>query len=311
MATQSSSLPIVSIVVLSHARAGCLGRVLDSIAQQSYPNIEVIVVDNKSNSSAEIARIVHSYQGVKLLQNDDNLGYTGGMNRGLAAASGRYVHFTVDDVIFAKTCIAHLAEYMERQPSVGLLSGILYNEEGLIDCAGGRVDLAPVYAHTIFGAGEKDIGQFSAPYTVKYISGAMIFGRVDLLKRLKGFRRDFFIYCEDSELCARVSKLGYDLAVVPQAKATALDEPHAFTSEGIAFHKIKNFFALYLLHARLRVLPEFFLRYGVISFPKYLLTNRKMVWPLMKAWGWFLFKTPSLLWERFRSRSLAAVFQSQ
>ena len=230
------------------------------------------------------------------------------MNRGLAAATGEYIHFTVDDVTFARDCFEQLTKYIGDKPSVGLLSGVLYDEDGLINSAGGKVDLDPVYAHTIFGEGEKDVGQFSDAYAVKYISGAMIFGRMDLLRRLKGFRPDFFIYSEDAELCARVSKLGYDIAVVPQAKATVLDMPHAFTSEGIAFHKLKNLFALYLLHARFRVLPGFLLRYGVITFPKYLLNKRKFVWPLVMAWGWFIVKTPSLLWERFSSRRVVGEY---
>lgn len=302
----NKSLPLVSVIILSHQRPGYLWRVLDSVLAQSYRNLEIIVVDNRSRDSDEIARIVHSYEGVRLVQNKTNLGFTGGMNKGIEAATGLYLHLTVDDVLFEKDCLQQLVEYMESQPSTGLLSGILYNEDGSIRCAGGKVDLAPVYTKTIFGAGEKDIGQFSAAYPVKYIPGGMIFSRADLLKQLKGFRRDFFIYGEDSELCARVSKLGYDIVVVPQAKVTVLDVPHAFTPEGIAFHKLKNLFTLYLLHARLRVLPEFLWRYGIMTFPKYLLTDRKFIWPLMKAWGWFLAKTPSLLSERFRNRSLAA-----
>lgn len=301
-----NNLPLVSVIILSHQRPGYLLKALDSITAQSYQNLEIIVVDNKSRFSDEIARIVHSYEGVRLVQNEINLGFTGGMNKGIEAATGLYLHLTVDDVIFEKTCLQQLVEYMESQPSTGLLSGILYNEDGSIRCAGGKFDLAPVYTKTIFGAGEKDTGQFSEAYPVKYIPGGMIFSRSDLMKRLKGFRRDFFIYCEDSELCARVAKMGYDIVVVPQARATVLDVPHAFTPEGIAFHKLKNLFTLYLLHARLRVLPEFLWRYGVITFPKYLLTDRKFIWPLMKAWGWFLAKTPSLLSERFRNRSLAS-----
>ena len=299
-----SNLPLVSVIVLSHSRPHYLAKALASLAVQSYPRLEIIVVDNKSPSSEEVAEIVHSYKGMKLLQNSTNLGFTRGMNKGIEAASGRYLHLTVDDVFFEADCIEHLVKYLESEPLVGLASGILYNEDGSIRCAGGKFDLTPIFKQTIFGAGERDVGQFSQAYSVKYIPGGMIFSRSDLIKRLNGFRRDFFIYSEDSELCARVSKLGYVIAVVPQAKATVLDAPHAFTPEGIAFHKIKNLFTLYGLHARFRVLPEFLLRYGIISFPKYLLTNRKLIWPLIRAWGWFLIKTPSLLSERFRNRRL-------
>jgi hypothetical protein len=57
---------------------------------------------------------------------------------------------------------------------------------------------------------------------------------------------------------------------------------------------------MYLLHARWRVLPEFFLRFGLIVPVRAAFANRKMVWPLTKAWAWFLFKVPSLVRERVR-----------
>jgi hypothetical protein len=98
-----------------------------------------------------------------------------------------------------------------------------------------------------------------------------------------------------------VAKAGYTITIVPQAKAYVLDAPHAFKSEGIAFHKTKNLFSLYLVHARLRVLPEFYLRYGVINLLRALGSDRKIVWPMIRAWGWFLFMTPSLLRERYRA----------
>lgn len=307
----NEKLSVVSIVVLSHNRPQYLVQALDSITSQTYPHLEIIVVDNRSPCSPEIARIVQSYQRTTLVQNESNLGFTGGMNKGIEAASGGYIHLTVDDVLLDKDCIQHLAGYLDGHPSVGMLSGILTNEDGSIRCAGGRFDLSPIYLQTIFGAGERNLAQFSQPYPVKYIPGGMIFSRLDFMKRLKGFRPDFFIYSEDAELCARVSKLGCDIVVVPQAKATVLNAPHSFTPEGIAFHKIKNIFTLYLLHARFRVIPEFLLRYGIISFPRYLLTKRKLVWPLTRAWGWFIVNTPSLLWERFRNRSLASNRQGQ
>jgi GT2 family glycosyltransferase len=293
------SVPLVSVVVLSHDRPGYLRRVLDSITSQSYPNLEIIVVDNQSDSSETIACLVNQYANVQLIQTGANLGFTGGMNFGLDAASGEYVHCTLDDVLLDKDCIRHLAEYMQQHPATGLLSGVLYHEDGAtIHSAGGKFSLSSVYRRRLFGAGEKDTGQFQRPYEVNYVPGGMIFSRLDLLRRLNGFRREFFMYTEDMDLCLRVAKLGHAIVVVPAAKVRVLDAPHAFKSESIAFHKFKNFFSLYLLHARARVLPEFYLRYGVINLLRALVSDRQMVWPMLRAWGWFLRKSPEFIKER-------------
>ena len=296
-----NEMPLTSVIVVSYDRPGYLPAALNSITAQSYPNLEIIVVDNPSGASEEIKQIVGRYDRVKLVRNAANLGFTGAMNRGIAAANGVYVYCTLDDIVLDADCISQFVAHAEQHSEDGLLSGILINDDGeTIRCAGGIYTLAPVFRRTIVGAGEREHGQFSKPYQVNYVPGGMIFARLDLLRRLNGFRKQFFMYSEDTDLCARVTRSGRTITIVPQAKAIVTDAPHAFKHEGIAFHKVKNLFSLYLLHARLRVLPEFYLRYGVINFLRALVSDRKIVWPMMRAWAWFLLNAPGFLKERYR-----------
>lgn len=293
--------PLVSIIVLSHNRPGYLSRVLDSVVGQTYPALEVIVVDNRSAASGEIAELVRGYPSVRLVPNVGNPGYTGGMNRGLKEAAGEYVYLTVDDVLLERDCVEHLVGHALTHPSKGLLAGIIMNEDRrTICCAGGEFSLAPVYQRRSIGEGEQDTGQFARPFEVSCVDGAMIFSRLDFMRALGGFREEFFIYSDSIELSARVLKAGGTITVVPQARVYVSDLPHEFTQEGVSFHKMKNLYTMYLLHARWRVLPEFFLRYGLIVPLRAIYSNRELIWPQIKAWGWFLSKAPSLLQERRR-----------
>ena len=295
------SQPLVSVIVLSYKRPQFLAAALDSIRSQSYLAVEVIVVDNNSAESAEIERLVRGYSGVKLVMNAVNLGYTGGMNAGLIAASGEYVHFTTDDVQLERDCLEHLVKYDQAHSVIGLLGGTLLTEDReTICCAGGEFALDAVYHRKNFGEGEKDIGQFACPFEVSCIDGAMIFGRTEFLRALGGFRSEFFVYSDSIELSARVHKVAGRIVIVPKAKAYVHNAPHAFTDERLSFHRTKNLYAMYLLHARWRVLPEFFLRYGLIVPLRSMYANRKMAWPLVRAWAWFLFRAPSLVYERVR-----------
>ena len=303
----SNAYPLVSVVVLSYDRPESLKQSLDSIVSQSYGNLEVIVVDNKSKSSGKIAKLLAHYPTMRLVANRNNLGFTGGMNRGLREASGTYVYFTEDDLIVEENCISTLVEYMERNPSTGLASPIIYNnEDNTIRCAGGDVALDAVYRKEVFGAGAKDTGQFQRAFDVNFIAGAAIFGPLELLRRLNGFREDFFMYSEDHELCLRVLKLGLGISVVPGAKVFHCEQSVPALNPTIEFHKLKNFFCLYLLHAPVRVLPEFYLRYGVINFLRALGTDGVRAWSIIKAFCWFAFKAPSLIVERRRSAHLKA-----
>lgn len=293
------SKPLVSVVVLSHDRPEHLPKVLDSIVGQTYPAVELLVVDNRSARSREIARLVSAYPGARLVALDRNVGYTGGMNRGIREAAGEYVYLTVDDCALAADCVERLVEDAEAHPSEGLRAGIIMREDRrTIVCAGGEFALAPVYLRRDIGAEEEDRGQFAEPFEAACLDGAMVFARLPYLRALGGFREEFFIYSDSIELSARVRKAGGRVRIVPSARAYVFDAPHVFTEERISFHKMKNLWAMYLLHARWRVLPEFFLRYAVVVPLRTMRRNRKTVGPLCKAWAWFLYRSPSLLLER-------------
>jgi GT2 family glycosyltransferase len=293
--------PIVSVVVLSHDRPDYLPLVLDSITAQTYPALEVLVVDNRSARSPEIARLVAGYAGVRLVALGENLGYTGGMNRGMREASGEYVYLTVDDCTLAADCIERLVADAREHPTEGLRAGLLmFADRRTIACAGGEFALSAVYERRNHGAGEEDAGQFAEPFEVSCLDGAMVFGRLAYLRALGGFREEFFIYSDSIELSARVRKAGGRIRVVPAARAYVHESPRALTHERLTFHKMKNLWAMYLLHARWRVLPEFFLRYALLFPVREMRADRRNVGPLCRAWAWFLRRSPALLLERVR-----------
>jgi len=300
--------PLVSVVLLSYNRPAYLQQALDSLLSQSYKNLEITVVDNQSPASAEVALIVNLHPNVKLIQNSINLGYAGGMNTGIAQADGDYVLLTEDDIILDKDCVRNLVEYLYEEPTADLISPIIYNRtEGTIRFAGGSLTLGGVFRREIYGAGERDTGQFTEPFNVGYIDGAMMFARRDFWKQFKGFREDYFMYVDAVELCTRVSKAGKSMAVVPQAKAYHFEPHHKPAPPEIEFHKVKNFFALHLLHAPARNLPEFICRYLIINGLRTLLGrngNSRQVF--LKALVWVARKTPSLLKERYaQNRALS------
>ena len=300
-----SSSRLVSVVLLSYNRPEYLRESLESLLRQSYANLQITVIDNPSRASAEVARIVNRHRRVKLIQNPANLGYAGGMNRGLAQADGHYVFLTEDDIVLKSDCIERLVQCLEAEASVALVAPIIYNKrEQTIRCAGGDFTLGAVYRMKIHGAGEQDTGQFPEPFDVGYIDGAAMFARKDFWQRYGGFRAEYFMYVEAVELCARVGRSGQRMMVVPAAKVYHFEPLERATPPEIEFHKVKNFFSLYLLHAPARHLPEFVCRYAVLNTARTLM-GRTVNTPraFLKALLWVAGKTPSLLKERYRKRS--------
>ena len=85
-----SKQPLVSIITLNWNNTDVTCAFLSSIKQENtYKNIEVIVVDNASSGNPSEAFLA-VYPATKFIRNDKNLGFSGGNNTGIRAASGEY-----------------------------------------------------------------------------------------------------------------------------------------------------------------------------------------------------------------------------
>jgi glycosyltransferase involved in cell wall biosynthesis len=114
------SHPLVSICIPTYNRAGMIGKAIESALAQSYPHLEVIVVDNASTDDTE--SIVRQFADSRMVyyRNDENLGLFGNFNRCLEFAKGDIIHILhSDDFIdpdFTRTCV----QFFVAHPSVML-----------------------------------------------------------------------------------------------------------------------------------------------------------------------------------------------
>jgi GT2 family glycosyltransferase len=298
--------PSVSVIVLSYNRPALLSEALASLRAQTHRACEVTVVDNPSPASEEVARVVAEFSDFKLFRSRVNLGYAAGMNRGIEMSAGVYTLITEDDIVLDRDCIRRLAEHAEEDPETGLAGPVIYNKsEGTVRCAGGDFELGGVYRMKIHGEGARDVGQFARPVQVTYIDGAVMFARTDFWRRLGGFREEFFMYGEAVELCAKAAKTGKRLTLVPGAKVKHFEPPpDANSSPEFAFHRHKNLFLLYLLHAPARYMPEFLCRYVGLGLLR--AAAGGSLRPFLRALVWTARRTPSLLRERAGSHDAHA-----
>lgn len=245
----------ISVVVLSYNRPALLADALASIARQAYQPHEVIVVDNPSDASAEIAHVVSNSPNVRLLALPLNIGFAGGMNAGLTVATADHVFLTEDDLVLDAHCLGALAAAMRTRSAPAVLAPVMYNRAaGTVRCAGGRLSLRSVYG--------LDVHTTLPPQDdLSFVPGAALFAPKTLWDDVGGFREDFFMYLEDCELCLRLRRHGVPIAVVSDARVDHFEPPDALTPDHIEFHKHKNLLALYVLHARWPWVFAFAFRY--------------------------------------------------
>ena len=297
----------VTAVVLSYNRPHCLRESLLALTRQNYPAVRIVVVDNRSPASGQVAEVAAAFAGVELIRNAANLGFTGGMNAGVAAATGRYVLLIEDDIVAEPTCIAALVKCLESHPEVAMCSGVMHNRsDGSIRCAGGEMRLGSRFEKRVIGEGRKDLEGRNQPFLVSYLPGALLLARLDDFRRWGGFREDFFMYHEDDELCLRILKAGGRLAVVPAARVDHFDPPAKPCPRWLEIMKLRNFFRLNLLHAPAASLPGFVCRYAVWQL--LLEALRRPSRALLRTQALFdtLVRLPGLLLNRRRLRQTMA-----
>lgn len=108
--------PLVSAIVTTHNRLELLPRALDSVAVQTYPNIELVVVDD--GSEEDTTQLVECYKEVlpvQFIRNREALGACRARNQGIEAASGLFIAGLDDDDAWTEYRIEKLMEAYSDQ----------------------------------------------------------------------------------------------------------------------------------------------------------------------------------------------------
>jgi glycosyltransferase involved in cell wall biosynthesis len=127
--------PLVSIICLCYNHATYVEEALRSVFDQTYANVEVIVVDDAStdNSLDVIRRTIAQHPNIQLLALPQNLGNCKAFNQGLRLATGEYVvDFATDDVMLPERIEKQLQLFSQRDPSYG----VVFTDANYIDTQG-------------------------------------------------------------------------------------------------------------------------------------------------------------------------------
>jgi len=106
--------PLVSVIVRTKDRVELLTEALSSVVTQSYPNIEVVLVNDGGSDLSELVSEFRKYIELQYINPKTPLGRTKAGNEGLRAAKGRYVNFLDDDDLFYTDHVSKLALYLHR-----------------------------------------------------------------------------------------------------------------------------------------------------------------------------------------------------
>lgn len=251
----------LSVVILSYNTKDitrqCLEFLLKTVADNKPLSVEIIVIDNGSTDGS--VEMIKTFPEIRTVFNKKNLGYPKGNNQGLKSASGQYVLFLNSDVMFGQMDLKKVIGYLDQNKNIGVLTVKVVLPTGKIDPASHRGFPTLWRSSSYFFKLEKLFGRIPllnrlfGGYHLTYLdlkkiheidssSGAFYLCRTELIKKLKGFDEDYFMYGEDLDLSYRIKKLGYQVVYYPFFRVTHLKYASGLNKDGEERKKTKEYF---------------------------------------------------------------------
>jgi len=233
--------PLVSVIIPCLNVRAELPDCLKSLEDQTYTNLEIVVVDNGSTDST--AEYVAKYwQSAKLLHSERNLGYAGGCHYGATASGGEFLLFCDSDIEAKPNAVTELIHAMGSDLRIGIAQSkmLLARDPSRIESMGGYFTSTGILYQE--GRDSLDQGFEGPPREVFGAKGAFMVIRRDLYFDLGGFDVEYIAQYEDTDLCWRAWLAGHRVVVVP--KSAVLHGRSITTkrlaSEFVLFHASKN-----------------------------------------------------------------------
>jgi GT2 family glycosyltransferase len=221
----------LSAIIVNWNTKLLLHECLESLC--SHPPLrpmEVIVVDNASvDGSCEM--VESCFPQVKLMRNSQNVGFARANNMAIEASVGKYVALVNSDVRVLPGCLDALADFLDRNPSVGNVGPRVLNSDFTLQASARNfpslwnnfctaIGLAAAFPLRKCCSGEPML-YFDHARTrcVDVLVGCFWLLRRTALEQIGMLDEDFFMYGEDLDWCRRCWDAGWEIVFCPDAEA--------------------------------------------------------------------------------------------
>ena len=219
----------LSIIIVNYNSRDLLRACVQSImAGDVVEKIEIVVVDNDSKDGS-VALVLEEFPGVRVIENEENIGFAGAVNKGLREAAGNYILVLNPDIEASVDSIDTLRSYMEAHEDVALCAPKLVNPDGTLQysCRTDYTFAILLYRRTVLGRLFPDHTAIrrhlmmdwdhADAREVDWVLGAAFMMRRGSVAASQGMDERFFLYFEDVDLCMRLRRSGWKVVYVPDA----------------------------------------------------------------------------------------------
>jgi GT2 family glycosyltransferase len=206
----------------------CLKSIIEKTHNTTY---EIIVIDN--NSADMTVQIIKSeFPKVKLIINQNNVGFGAANNQGLRESKSKYAFILNPDTELKNNAIDVLFNFMEayKNDKVWCTGAKLFNQNDVPEILENRLRsirlalLEQSFLDRIFKNTWRKLfyikhnPQLTAPIKVRFVCGCDMFVKREIFEKLGYFNEKFFLYFEEEDISFRAQRLSFISFIIPQAE---------------------------------------------------------------------------------------------
>lgn len=208
----------ISIISVNYNGFALTAAMIDSLRRHVTTPLEIVVVDNGS-ARDEAALLRERYPDIVVLRSDENLGFAGGNNLGIRAATGDCLLLLNNDTEVTDDTLHHLAETLDADPSIGAVCPKIrfWTPPQAIQFAGYTPLTRITLRNGLIGFGQPDDGSYDSPHETPYAHGAAMMVRREAVGKAGPMPEEYFLYYEELDWSERLREAGYRIVYDPRA----------------------------------------------------------------------------------------------
>jgi len=205
----------------------CIDSILRNPPRCDY---RIVVVDNNSKDGSKNFLKKVQKENIKTIFNNKNRGFGTACNQIVKSQKSSYVLFLNPDVEITKNSIDKLIDFLKKNGKTGVATGKLLFSDGSLQLSCRKF---PTILRTLFGR-ESTLRKIFPNNNVSreflmtdfdynkiqfpdHVRGAVMLFKTKVFKRIGGFDEKFFLFFEDTDICLRLKRMGYQIVYLPEA----------------------------------------------------------------------------------------------
>lgn len=245
--------PFFTLVFVNYQSADHLREALFHLYQKEGDSslYEVIVVNNDHRERGLMTELEREFPALRIVESPKNAGFGSGNNLGAKVARGTVLGFLNPDLVWKEMILSEMQKRFVAEETLGVAGPTLLTEAGSPEPWSGGLDptLFQILKNNLGFLRGKEMASKGgqAQEARDWVSGAALFIRHSLFRKLAGFDERFFLYFEDVDLCRRTRAIGFrvqcllGLSVFHKSgkSQTSLEEQkkHFYRSQALYFQK--------------------------------------------------------------------------